>query len=39
MYKAHQGGQSLCTAFEADAITFSRDSKEKTLPGLAGSAS
>lgn len=39
MYAAHQGGQSLRTAFSAPSVQYQRDAKPATLAGLKGSAS
>jgi alpha-N-arabinofuranosidase len=39
MYAAHQGAQSLRTVISAPAISYSRNTKTATLPGLSGSAS
>lgn len=39
MYRAHQGGQSLHTAFESDMLSFTSNGATEEMPGLAGSAS
>ena len=39
MYAAHQGAQSVRTEFSAPPVTYSRNAKPATLPGLSGSAS
>ncbi|MCY3022740.1 MAG: alpha-N-arabinofuranosidase [Planctomycetota bacterium] len=39
MYQAHQGGQSVWMACEAEGITFQSGGKNQRLPSLCGSAS
>ena len=39
MYAAHQGGQSVRPVVSAPAVSYTRNSRPATLPGLAGSAS
>jgi alpha-N-arabinofuranosidase len=39
MYAAHQGAQAVRTSFSAPTVSYTRNQKPATLPGLSGSAS